>query len=149
MNSVVVVGVCIKSSNNEILMVQEAKKDIKGLLNFPMGKLDEGETIFEGAVREAKEECGYDVNLKSILSIQSYEGEKGGNLIKITFNAEIVSGEIKFDKNEIMDVRWISIDELERMSDNELRSYNSTMDIIKDVKEDKQYPLDVIKNIVL
>lgn len=149
MNSVVVVGACIKSSNNELLMVQEANNDVKGLLNFPMGKLDEGETVFEGAVREVKEESGFDVKLKSILSIQSYESEKGGNIIKITFNAEIVSGEIKFDRNEIMDVRWISIDELEKMSNKELRSYNSSIDIIKDAKENKQYSLDIIKNIVL
>lgn len=149
MNTVIVVGVCIKSKNNELLMVQEAGKDIKGLLNFPMGKLDEGETIFEGAIREVKEETGFDVKLTSILSIQNYVSEKGGNLIKITFNADIVSGKIEFDKNEIMDVRWIAINELERMTNKELRSYKSLIDIIKDAKDDKQYPLSVIKNIIL
>lgn len=149
MNTVIVVGVCIKSKNNELLMVQEAGKDIKGLLNFPMGKLDEGETIFEGAIREAKEETGFDVKLTSILSIQNYVSEIGGNLIKITFNADIVSGKIKFDTDEIMNVKWISINELEQMSDKELRSYNSLMDIIKDARDSKQYPLSIIKDIVL
>lgn len=149
MNTVIVVGVCIKSKNNELLMVQEAGKDIKGLLNFPMGKLDDGETIFEGAIRETKEETGFDVKLTSILSIQNYVSEKGGNLIKITFNADIVSGEIKFDTDEIMNVKWIPINELEQMSNKELRSYNSLIDIIKDAKDDKQYPLNAIKNIVL
>lgn len=149
MNTVIVVGVCIKSKNNELLMVQEAGKDIKGSLNFPMGKLDDGETIFEGAIREAKEETGFDVKLTSILSIQNYVSEKGGNLIKITFNADITSGEIKFDTDEIMNVKWIPINELEQMSNKELRSYNSLIDIIKDARDSKQYPLSIIKDIVL
>ena len=48
-----------------------------------------------------------------------------------------------------MDARWIPINELERMTNKELRSYKSLIDIIKDAKDDKQYPLSVIKNIIL
>ena len=143
MDKKIVVGVCIKSDNNEILMVQEAKDEVKWLFNFPTGRLDPGESIFNGAIREAKEETWYDVKLDSILSIQYFEEKL---LLKIIFNASIVSGVINFDKNEIMDVKWIPIEKLENMTEKELRSYNSIINIIKNLKNNKQYPLDLIEN---
>lgn len=143
MDKKIVVGVCIKSENNEILMVQEAKDEVKWLFNFPAWRLDSGESIFGGAVREAKEETGYDVRLDSVLCIQYLENKQ---LLKIIFNATIVSGSISFDENEIMDVRWIPIEKLENMTEKELRSYNSIINIIKNLKNNKQYPLDLIEN---
>lgn len=139
----IVVGVCIKK-DGKILMIQEAREDIYKLWNFPMGHLDDGETIFEGAKREAKEETGYDVELTSINSIQSFIDK---DIIKITLNANIISGELSYDENEILDVKWFSIEELENMSSKELRAYNSSMEIIRDAKQNKEYSLEVIKNL--
>jgi len=144
MDKVIVVGVCIKNDNNEILMVQEAEEKFFGLYNFPAGKLDNGESIFDGAIREAKEETGYDVNLDSILCIQYLENR---NILKIIFNATIVSGNESFDKSEIMDIKWFSFEELEKLSNEELRSYESNINIIKCAKESNNYSLDIIKNI--
>lgn len=144
MDKAIVVGVCIKNESNEILMVQEAKDEIKGLYNIPAGKLDSNESILEGAIRETKEETGYDVKLDSILCIQYLEKK---NILKIIFNATIISGSLSFDKNEIMNIKWIPIEELESMSEKELRSYNSNISIINDSKNNKQYPLEIIKNI--
>lgn len=149
MCAAVVVGVCVKSQNNEVLMVEEAHKEVKGLLNFPMGKWDDGETVFAAAIRETKEESGYDVELKSILSIQNYQSPRNGSLLKITFNGEIVSGEAKYDGDEISAVKWIPIDDLLIMSDKELRTYKSTIEILKAAKEGREYPLELIENIDL
>lgn len=139
-----IVGVCIKK-DGKILMVQEAKKEVYKKWNFPMGHLEEGETIFEGAKREVKEETGYDVELTSLISIQNYPNKEN---IKIAFNANIIDGDIAYDKNEVLDVKWISIEELENMTSKELRAYNSSMDIIKDVKQNKEYPLEIVKELL-
>ena len=144
MDKAIVVGVCIKNDSNEILMVQEAKDDIKGLYNIPAGKLDSNESICDGAIREAKEETGFDVKLDSILCIQYLENK---NILKIIFNASILSGNIQFDKDEIMDIKWISIEELESMTSKEMRSYNSNINIIRDSKNNKNYPMDIVENI--
>ena len=144
MDKAIVVGVCIKNDSNEILMVQEAKDDIKGLYNIPAGKLDSNESICDGAIREEKEETGFDVKLDSILFIQYLENK---NILKIIFNASISSGNIQFDKDEIMDIKWISIEELESMTSKEMRSYNSNINIIRDSKNNKNYPMDIIENI--
>ena len=143
MDKKIVVGVCIKSENNEILMVQEAKDEVKWLFNFPAWRLDPSESIFNGAIREAKEETWYDVKLDSILSIQYFEKKL---LLKIIFNAYIVSVFINFDRNEIMDVKWIPIEKLENMTEKKLRSYDSIINILKDLKNNKQYSLDLIEN---
>ena len=141
MDKVIVVGVCIKD-NDSLLMVQEAKDDIKGLYNIPAGRLDSNESIFEGAIRETKEETGYEVKLDSILCIQYLEKK---NILKIIFNATIISGSINYDKNEIMDIKWIPIEELESMTEKELRSYESNISIIKASKNNNSYPMDIIK----
>ena len=140
----IVVGVCIKSESNEILMVQENKWEVKGLFNIPAWRLNSSESIFEWAIREAKEETGYDVKLNSVLCIQYLEDKK---LLKIIFNATIISGAIDFDENEIMAVKWISIEELEKMTENELRSYDSNINIINNVKNNKEYSLSIIENL--
>ena len=93
----IIVGVCIKK-DGKILMVQEARKGVYKMWNFPMGHLDDKETIFEGAKREAKEETGYDIELTSIVSIQNFTNN---DIIKITFNANIISGDISYNKNEV------------------------------------------------
>lgn len=144
MDKAIVVGVCIKNDNNEILMVQEAKDEIKGLFNIPAGKLDSSESIIDGAIRETKEETGFDVKLDSVLCIQYLENK---SILKIVFNATIISGNINFDKNAIMGIKWISIEELEAMTKNELRSYNSNINIVRDSKNNKNYPIDIIENI--
>lgn len=140
----IIVGACIKK-DGKILMVQEASKKVYKMWNFPMGHLDDGETIFEGAKREVKEETGYDVELTSVLSIQNYTNTER---IKITFNADIISGELSYDKNETLDVKWIPIEELENMSNQELRAYNSSIDIIKSAKQDKAYPLEIFRTLL-
>ena len=143
MDKKIIVGVCIKNDSNEILMVQEAREDIKGLYNIPAGKLDSNESICNGAIREAKEETGFDVKLDSILCIQYLESK---NALKIVFNASIISGSIQFDKNEILDVKWIQIEDLEKMTEKELRSFDSNICIIKNSKNNKKYPIEIIEN---
>lgn len=144
MDKAIVVGACIKNKNNEILMVKENKASVNGLYNIPAGKLNTSESIFDAAIREVKEETGYDIKLDSVLCIQYLESK---NILKIIFNATIISGEKNYDKNEIMDVLWISINKLELMSDKELRSYKSNIDIIQFAKENRKYPIEIIENI--
>ena len=140
----IVVGVCIKSESNEILMVQENKWEVKGLFNIPAWRLNSSESIFEGAIRETKEETGYDVKLDSVLCIQYLENKQ---LLKIIFNASIISGVIDFDENEIMAVKRVPLKELEKMTKRELRSYDSNINIIMDIMDDKKYPLNIIENL--
>lgn len=53
--------------NSNLLMIKHNRGVNDGFYNFPGGKLDEGETPEEGAIREVKEETGLEINnLKNI-----------------------------------------------------------------------------------
>ncbi len=109
----VVSGVVIKK-DGKYLLVQEAGPRAFGLWNFPAGKVDEGETIEEAAIREAKEESGYDVELIRKLDIFQDVIDRP---VQHAFEARIIGGELKYPKKEILDARWFKLEEIEIMKD--------------------------------
>ena len=142
----IIVNTLIKNDKNQILMVQEAKENVYKLWNFPAGHLDVGENIFDGAIREAKEETGYDIKLTGFIQIQNCI-MKNENVVLFMFAGEIVGGKKNFDRNEILDVQFIDADKLLKMKDNELRSSNARHDSIKRFLDNKIYPLELISNL--
>ncbi|MDO4283557.1 MAG: NUDIX domain-containing protein [Clostridia bacterium] len=135
----------IIKKDNQCLMVQEAKESCYGKWNFPGGGLKAGENVIDAIKREVKEETGFDIELIGILAIQNLIDTK--NKFKIVFNANVISGEVSYDKSEILKVKWFSMSELENMDKSKLRNEASLLEIIKDIKEEKNYPLKMIKNI--
>ena len=130
--------------DNKILMVKEAKKKCYGKWNVPAGHLEDGETIFEGAIREIFEETGCKVRLKNVLPIMSKDMEDT-TLMIITFTTELLEKNISFNKEEILDVKWISKEKLINMTDKELRDEKRIKIILQMLEENKVYPLDAIK----
>ena len=115
----IVAGVVIKQ-NNKYLLVQENRPGTKvhELWNFPAGKVDEGETIEEAAVREAKEESGYEVELIKKLDIFQAHSQTPP---KHVYEARIIGGELAWPKDEILNASWLTLEEIKNMKDR-LRS---------------------------
>ena len=65
----------------------------------------------------------------------------------VRFVADIVEENIKFNSEEILDVKWIDINEIKNMNINEIRGYDTTKKIIKDIENNNIYPLDVISDL--
>ena len=139
----IIVGGIIEK-DNKILMVKEAKKKCYGKWNVPAGHLENGETIFEGAIREIFEETGCKVRLKNVLPIMSKDIEDT-TLIIITFTTELLEENISFNKEGILDVKWISKKELINMTDKELRDEKRIKITLQMLEENKVYPLNSIK----
>ena len=136
---------CCICEKDACLMVQEAKGQAFGLWNFPSGKLEPCEDIFVGAIRECKEETGYDICLTGLLAVHNFMRIENP-LVRIIFSARIISGEICYNQSEILQVKWIPIIELKQMR-NEIRGYPSALDVISAVCNKVIYPLEIIKNI--
>ena len=60
--------------------------------------------------------------------------------------ADIIEENIKFDTEEILDVKWIDIEEIKNMPEEQLRAYNVNMQFIKDFEANKIYPLEIFNN---
>ena len=140
----VIVGVVV-CRDNKILMVQEAKKKAYGMWNFPSGNIEEKEDIFLAAKREVKEETGYDIELTNLLAIYN-KTTSDQSVITIRFLGKIVGGNIKFNKEEILNVNWLSIEKIKSIKKEQLRNYDINIDTIKLFEQNKKFPLDIIKN---
>ena len=109
--------------NGKILLVNQ-KVSPNRSWSLPGGRLEQGETLEQGIVRELFEETGLNVKVVKLL----YICEKinvVSPLLHITFLLERVSGEIKlptneFDENPIHDVKFIDINELTNYGFSEL-----------------------------
>ena len=111
--------------------------------SFPKGHLEENETIFEGVKRETKEETGCDIELKQVFPIIT----NGKNIIMIHILADLVNDSIQYNKDEIIETKWIELEELKKMKDDELRSYPVVDFIVQNLEKKRLYELDMIQNL--
>lgn len=140
-----VIAGCIIKKDNKILMVRETKKEFHGKWNYPAGKVEEFEKITEAAKRETFEETGCKVKLKGVLPIASVDLEDETHVI-IHFMAEMVEENNSFDEQEIMEVKWIEIEEIKKMKKEELRGYELNLKVIEDIEKNRIYPLELFDN---
>lgn len=140
-----VIAGCMIVRNNKILMVKEVKEECYGQWNFPAGHVEECEKITDAAIRETFEETGCKVKLTGVLPISSLD-LKNKTHILIKFTADIVEENIKFDKDEILDVKWIDIEEVKNMTEKELRAYKVNRKELEKVENNKIYPLEIFDN---
>lgn len=132
-------------NNDKYLLVQERKETCYGKWNLPAGRLDSGESIKDGAIREIKEETGYDVELSDIIQIGDRNMGKVP-IISFIFLTKILDGSISFDQEELLDVKWFSYEEIVAMEDN-LRSPDLIMGAIENHRQRLQGPVELIKTL--
>lgn len=77
--------------NNEWLLTKHAKRG----LEFPGGKVEEGETVEEAGIREVLEETGGVASIKDYLGEYKVHDSKAGSFVKAILFAEIVEMENK------------------------------------------------------
>jgi len=95
----------IKNSNGDYLLLERSNEPNKGLLSPPGGKLhlNDAESPFACAIREAKEECNIDStpddwNLLGIITEKNYP--KIGNIMLFLFEYKNIVNEKPKDFNE-------------------------------------------------
>lgn len=133
----------IVEKNGKILLVQEAKEKCYGKWNIPAGKIKLGERLTEGAIREIKEETGCDVELTGIASI-CYGIIDDTKFMSVVFSTKLLSEEIKFNQEEILDVQWYDIDKVTNEMNDKLRNCKLIKHAVLNLKNKNISTLDVI-----
>ncbi len=116
-------------NENKILLVQERTDNMWAM---PGGWADVGDFPSQVAIRETKEESGFDVKPRKVAGV--YDANRtGGRLeffhaFKIVFLCDLIGGEARAS-NETIDVKFFSFEELPPLSKN--RTNNNHLEEIQ------------------
>jgi len=109
------IGVMIQNENGQILLGLRKGSHGAGEWSFPGGHLEFGETIFETARREVKEETDLDVGELTVISLADemrYIETDNKHHLAITVRAQYMGGEPKImEPNKCSEWRWFDLDD--------------------------------------
>jgi len=97
----VAVGTIIEMSEGGIVLVRRAIDPGYGKWVFPGGYVDRGEQVHTAAIREAREECGLEIELERLVNVYSYPGRAP---IILVYSARVIGGTLCTD-DEGLEVR--------------------------------------------
>ncbi|KDR94140.1 ADP-ribose pyrophosphatase [Peptoclostridium litorale DSM 5388] len=126
------VGIIALTEENEVIMVRQFRKPIEDcVLEIPAGKLDNGEDPKKCAIRELKEETGYEAeNMEFLLDFYSSPGFTDEK-IHIYFATGLKNGKAQPDENEYIEIEKYKIEDLVQMiKDNEIHDAKSIISIL-------------------
>lgn len=105
------VAVCIVAGER-ILLVQHLKEGRRYWL-LPGGGVEVGETMVDAAVRELREETGYDVEVGRLLLVCEAVEPRGRHLVNLVFTGEIRGGSLRpGHDHRLVDARWEPLGDL-------------------------------------
>lgn len=118
---IVAVGAVIQNAGGEVLLVRhvpERRGYWRGKWICPGGRLDRGESVLTGALREVLEETGLVVRPRALLTpferIVTVDGETQLHVIYIDYLADHVAGEL-VPASDIGEAIWVHPDDLAKV----------------------------------
>lgn len=145
---VLVVSVSI-FKDEEVLMIKENKPTAIGKWNFPSGHIEYGEDILSAALREVKEETGYEVKFISTTGVYNFQSSTGDQVILFHFTAKLSGGSLNLTEEEIIDCKWIKLNELAKMEDKELREVGVIRQITNNLQRGNLFPISMFHDQLL
>jgi 8-oxo-dGTP diphosphatase len=116
---VVGVGVVIVDCG-KLVLVKRGAEPALGKWSFPGGAVELGEAVRDAAVREAREECGLDVELVEDKPMDAYDiltldesGRLRYHYILLQFLARPKDGVLE-PTSDVTDARWVPLEEVEK-----------------------------------
>lgn len=79
---------------------------------LPGGGVEDGESVAEAGVREAKEETGVDVELTGLVGVYSRVGGMWNDVHAVLFRARPIGGELRLQPGETIEVAYFPFEEL-------------------------------------
>lgn len=140
----ITVATVIEKNGQYLLVEEQTEGIVHPVFNQPAGHVECGETIAEAAIRETREETGYDVVLSHLIGIYTYTPPMfpdrtyyrfcfAANIVKQIPNAHLDA--------DIIRTHWMSFDEL--LLTGQARS-PLVLKAIQDAQNGQKFPLSMI-----
>jgi ADP-ribose pyrophosphatase YjhB (NUDIX family) len=97
--------------DGRVLMVQRAMEPGRGSWCFPGGFMEMNETPQQTAIRECKEETGFDVAITGLIDVFYYEDYRGSGVV-IMYQGDVVGGEAAISPHESQAMGFFAPDDL-------------------------------------
>lgn len=113
----------IVNSKKQILISKrsEFKNKYPFLWECNGGAVKSGETSRQGIIRELKEELGLQFHEKNALFYKCIRDDESKLFKDIwIFKEDVDIGEIRFEDHEVIDVMWVTIDELDSLKEKNM-----------------------------
>ena len=135
----------------QLLLVEE-EKDGRRVLNQPAGHLDAGESLVEAAVRETREETGWEVRLTAFVGAYQWkaplhaDGSGGRHYLRFAFAAEPVRElpDARLDEG-IVRALWLAPEALRGMASRHRSPL--VWRAVADYLGGSRHPLDLVRHL--
>ncbi len=110
--------------DDSVLLIQRGREPRLGEWTVPGGAVELGESLRDAAIREIREECGIEIRLGQVMDAfdivsKDQAGRVKYHYIVVDFAASYAGGDLRAG-GDVMDARWVSVEELERFSLDEM-----------------------------
>ncbi|KKY01150.1 MULTISPECIES: NUDIX hydrolase [Paraclostridium] len=126
------VGIVAITDDNKVLLVRQFRKAIeKALWEIPAGKLEQGESPKDCAIRELKEETGYSAN--NIKLIHKFYTSSGfsNQKIYVYLATDLEKGECCLDEDEFLELHEVNLnDAYEMINKNDIEDAKTSIGLL-------------------
>jgi 8-oxo-dGTP pyrophosphatase MutT (NUDIX family) len=131
--------------DGRLLMVEERVSG-RLVLNQPAGHLEPDETLAEAALRETREETGWDVRLTAFVGAYQWKAETGRHYLRFAFAAEPIRHDPARRLDEgIVQALWMPPSELFAM--RERHRSPLVAKAVEDFLAGRRHPLDIAQHL--
>ena len=141
----VTVATVVMDEAGRVLLVEE-RIDGKAVLNQPAGHLEPGESLAEAAVRETREETGWDIELTAFIGCYQWQAPDGTAFLRFSYAARTLAHDpLRPLDTGIERALWMAPDAL-RSAATPLRS-PLVWQVVADYLGGQRYPLALVREL--
>ena len=121
---------CIIVDDQKVLLISSKDENGNIFWSFPKGHQEAGETDFETAIRETKEETNLDVEIiddKPIMTSHLVKNDTANKTVLLFLSKLVTKGQqIQAQEDEVENIEWVNFIKADKYLDNNFSHYKKS-----------------------